>query len=523
MQQTESVEREVIRALHKALDVPVHYSNDAEYLSHSLEMNKHSTVSSAKKDLLIYSFLRKWKGLDAGINLEEETYRSWRAAEFACAKTNRRLEMESRAGFTPATSAFILKVQRKISSILGRPNLNSISRLCKHGPGATFDLRHGSNLGKKLLSKPSITLPALSLYLEVIDDALFWCAGDDFEIVRGNRAVMVPKSAKINRMISAEPTLNVFLQQGLGRYIRRRLLLAGVDLGDQTINQSHAFHALVDGLATLDLSMASDTLCYNLVRLLLPRDWFELLDSVRSRSTLWKGRWYHNQKFSSMGNSYTFELESLIFYALLSVGLEGRTVSVYGDDIIVEQSDFSLACRILQWAGFTPNEEKSFSNGSRYFESCGKQYFDLEEVTPIYQKDICTRPEDFVRLHNRLHRAGIRLNLSREIEGVCQLVVKRYIQRFRACPVPLGPDLGDDRWFIDRHFEWGPRDKVKLLCLVEVPRRKPSDKWHEEAYYYYKLRRPEEQNDHPKGWSYELSGARYRFTKRTVWRSSQTG
>lgn len=523
MPQAQPVEREVVSALHKALNVPVWYSDDKGYLARSFEPDKHSSVSSLRSDLLVFSFLRKWKGLDAGINLEEATFNSWRAAESACAKTNKWLEERARAGFDPATSAFILSVQRKISHILGRLNVNSVSRLCRHGPGATFDLRHGSTPGKKLLSKPSITHAALSAYLRIIDYDLFRTIGDDFELVRGNRAVMVPKSAKINRMISAEPTLNTFVQQGAGRLIRERLKRAGVDLNDQTINQRHAFHALADGLATIDLSMASDTLSYNLVKLLLPRDWFEFLDSLRSPLTLWKGRWYHNQKFSSMGNSYTFELESLIFFALLSVALQGRTVSVYGDDIIVEQRDFDLAVATLQWAGFSPNAEKSFSHGSRFFESCGKQYFDLEDVTPPYQKDICRVPQDYVRLHNRLYRAGLRLGLLTEIRAVCQLVEKRFRQRFRNCPVAFGPELGDDRWFINHTYDWKERDRVKLLCLIEIPRLSAVDSRREEAYYFYKLRRPENSNIHPKGWVAEQTGAKYAFVMRTIWRSSQTG
>jgi hypothetical protein len=132
-------------------------------------------------------------------------------------------------------------------------------------------------------------------------------------------------------------------------------------------------------------------------------EWFNLLDSFRSESVEFRGELVELEKFSSMGNAYTFELESLIFYSLaLAVcdylGLlvtpifrengaleKGFPIEVYGDDIIVPVSAYSLLEEVLQWCGFELNSKKSFCHG--YFrESCGADWFFGFDVRPWYLK-----------------------------------------------------------------------------------------------------------------------------------------
>jgi hypothetical protein len=63
--------------------------------------------------------------------------------------------------------------------------------------------------------------------------------------------------------------------------------------------------------------MASDTLAFEVVSWLLPNDWWWALEQCRSPvGVLPSGETIRYQKFSSMGNGYTFELESLIFWAI---------------------------------------------------------------------------------------------------------------------------------------------------------------------------------------------------------------
>jgi hypothetical protein len=102
----------------------------------------------------------------------------------------------------------------------------------------------------------------------------------------------------------------------------------------------------------------------------------------------------HQQKFSSMGNGYTFELESLIFWAVLHASMKYSKVKpsvnnhgVYGDDVIIPARAYTTFKRSLEWLGFSINEKKTHMRG--YFrESCGHDYFYGDSVRPFFQKEL---------------------------------------------------------------------------------------------------------------------------------------
>lgn len=375
-----------------------------------LDVHGYSNASRFADDYLLYSFLRKWEGFGvAKSSLEHRTIDGWQAAEKQCFLTNERLRFDLTSGKAPLT--LINKVQRKIVSVIGRCPPEDILSRCRWSGGATFDMRRGSLIQDKMCSSISVTKDfASTFHTHVVDDVWAEVLGEHQE-TDGNRCVQVPKTAKTNRMIAAEPTANAFAQQSVGRYIRKRLRLIGIDLNDQTINQGLAFEALVRKLCTIDLSMASDTLSRNLVELVLPPEWYRLLDDLRSKKSYLNGRWYLLEKFSSMGNAFTFELESLIFWAIVESVSDLRyhgsdkVVSVYGDDIICNQEIADDVVGALRYFGFSINIEKSYFAGSRFFESCGRHYFDLEDVTPIFQKAcVGTDLFEIISLHNRLYR-----------------------------------------------------------------------------------------------------------------------
>jgi hypothetical protein len=319
--------------------------------------------------------------------------------------------------------------------------------------------------------------------------------------------------------------LNSYVQQGIGRYIRGRLLRSGVDLGDQTINQDLARWAYDYGLTTIDLSSASDTLCANLVKLLLPREWFELLDSVRCKFTEYKGKRFALSKFSSMGNAFTFELETLIFYALISAAGSGGVFSVYGDDMIVLDCDYRSALEVLTWAGFTINERKSFTAGSRFFESCGRHFFVGKEVTPCFQKDVCSRPHDYVRLHNRLVRAGIRLELRDEFNEAASIVRERSRTVFGKGSPGIGPLVEYDEYFIKEDYVWSPseNDRFRVRSAVTVPGMSPcNEDWQHIAYYGRKLRSSGYLSPDPKGQAFDSSEPKLLVVEKYHWRSASS-
>lgn len=215
----------------------------------------------------------------------------------------------------------------------------------------------------------------------------------------------VPKSTEIDRVACKEPEINMFLQRTVGDHIRRRLRKKGINLNDQTTNQRLAGTAVRDGLATIDLSSASDTISEQLVRELVPFDWFCLLDDLRVKATIIDGEYHELNMFSSMGNGFTFELESLLFWALArAIAFYSNTkgtISVYGDDIIVPCSIAPRLARVFAWLGFKVNSKKSFWTG-KFRESCGKHYYCGCDVTPFYLREPVRTKRDVMRLLNRL-------------------------------------------------------------------------------------------------------------------------
>lgn len=221
-----------------------------------------------------------------------------------------------------------------------------------------------------------------------------WCRDVEpmVNIIPHNCVTTVPKNIKTDRTIGMEPDMNMSLQLAVGRHIRKRLRLRGIDLNDQTVNQRLAkIGSQTDLLSTIDLSSASDSITYRLVMDLLPFQWFELLDDLRCPKGLLPNNalitW---QKFSSMGNGFTFELETLLFAAIChgvaavnEIRLDEYNFSVYGDDIIVPKSITYNVINALYAVGFSTNLEKTFTAGP-FRESCGKHYYNGFDVTPFY-------------------------------------------------------------------------------------------------------------------------------------------
>jgi hypothetical protein len=516
-----------MNVLQMQLAPSIQFDNVVDYVNYDIEPSVYSSKEQFTRDYAFVSFLRKWKGFKIkDINPEFAAFSTWMKSEKQCFSTNRRLYTETTTGSYSVAPSLITSAQRKIAQILGPLDFEKIAELCRFGNGATYDLRRGSTHAEKS-RRPSVTFDAIPWVCRALtgDDYLGSLVGplNELTLVEANRMVMVPKSAKTHRPIAAEPTLNSYVQQGFGRYIRQRLKRYGVDLDDQTINQDLASLAQVWGLTTLDLSSASDTLCANLVKLLLPPEWFEALDDLRCKFTEYKGKRFLLSKFSSMGNAYTFELESLIFYALVQSACSAGVSSVYGDDIIVCDCDYRSTLEILTWAGFTVNATKSFSEGSNFYESCGKHFFNSQEVTPCYQKDVCTRPHDFVRLHNRLVRAGLRLDLRKEFGAAAKHVLDECRKRFgQRCP-GIGPLVEYDEYFIKEGFVWDSpyADRLRIRSAVTIPSTETcKEEWQHFAYFGRKLRNPGFLSPDRKGQAADNSGSKLLVIEKYHWRSA---
>lgn len=363
-------------------------------------------------------------------------------SERMCLETNRRLHYCNRKPHivSPMVHHVLHVATRKIAAVLGEiPSLEHLP--FSFGPGANTNVKSAKANPRVKLSAPLECSANLSPTVhEFLSETPAWMALHDLGVkeesfivdvsVVPGKVMFVPKNAKTDRSIVVEPLLNSFFQKGFGSYIRSRLTRFNIDLSDQSKNQQLARRGSVDGsLATVDLSMASDCISYELVWSLLPYEWAETLSRLRSGDVvlpesvtqeiidvqMMSGRMtpkstYRLEKFSSMGNGFTFELETLLFFGIVSGcmsyhGLSNfEDVAVYGDDIIIPAVCYPTLEEVLQHLGFRLNKSKSFHAG-RFRESCGADYLDGFDIRPFYQKTLISDRSLYV-MHNWFIRHG---------------------------------------------------------------------------------------------------------------------
>lgn len=446
----------------------------AQLTNLEIDSAHYSNADKFADDYLATKFLSKFPDFrHEDLDPEGAALLSFYKFEDACRVTNSRFR-ELRLDpylWDPSVAAIFKLARRKINHVLGAPNLESISRGFGWGPGATTSSTGNlTSAYVKFAKRLDVTSDSLVMGQCCVNSIPSWVncqlqtdefpsvraalTSQAFNIVAGNEIVFVPKNAKTHRIIAKEPHVNSYLQKGFGQEIRRLLRVrAGVDLKDQTQNQRLAKAGSLTGtLATIDLQGASDTLSNELVRYLLPSPWYGLLNQIRSKSGYLRKEktWVRYHKFSSMGNACTFELESLIFWALckscLEVNGEGQTLSVYGDDLIVPTEHYESVAKVLQFAGFTINALKSFSSGA-FRESCGKDYFFGADVRPIFLKESISNVESVFKLANNVRRYAHRRNshcgCDRRFLCCWEDLVGRLHPVFRGLKIPDGQgDIG---------------------------------------------------------------------------------
>lgn len=347
----------------------------------------------------------------------------WLGVEDSNCRTNIRLSGISSCEILPGIELddVLDTAARFVRRLLGdEPDLEELSGSFSGG-ASTSKRREVGVLARKYAEQADVTEKAWPLVQQLI---MLTCGGwaqhneylREPRFVDGNVLFTVPKNAMIDRVACKEPDLNMFAQKAYGNFIRKRLKRVGIDLNDQRPNQRYACEgALTGSFATIDLSSASDTVTTRLVARLLPPSWFVDLDALRCEFTCIDGVWHENQMFSSMGNGFTFELETLIFWAIASAvkfhfGVSGRTV-VYGDDIIVPSSVAQILVTFLSYCGFKVNTKKSFWEG-RFRESCGKHYYGSVEVTPFYIRKKLSDVRDLIHVLNQFRAWCSNLGLN---------------------------------------------------------------------------------------------------------------
>jgi hypothetical protein len=388
------------------------------------------------------AFFSKLEQLDIGIDKEAAALRKFIESEEACMETNDVFAAASKGWcdlsvggkpvysglplfeFHPSVQRVFNNARRIIAAMLGRvPELSELGY--RFGKGATTQVKKRDATARAKLASLGVScseelfpwavrlLGELPLATQnwattaVVDDGGLW-ASVPVHIHDGVLS-FVPKNAKTYRATVTEPTLNGLFQMAVGDYLVERFERFGLTLKDQTRNQRLAKRGSECGdTCTIDLVSASDTIAKELVYYLLPLDWAAFLARGRSGHVVYrKGRQrFTLEKFSSMGNGFTFPLESLIFYALTRAACGGRDerVAVYGDDITCPSESYDDVVEILRVCGFEVNRKKSFAWGV-FRESCGTDYYRGTDIRPFFQKN-WVNGQSLFALHNFYVRRG---------------------------------------------------------------------------------------------------------------------
>lgn len=242
-----------------------------------------------------------------------------------------------------------------------------------------------------------------------------------------SRLKFVPKDWKKKRSICMEPILFQWAQQGVRLwyedYLSRSVLKEHVFIKDQGMNQlASQFGSLTNRVDTIDLSSASDSVAYELVKKIYPAKVLKHLIATRTSTVeLPDGSELDVLKYAPMGSALCFPVQSTIYSAIiLMVGMASRfgldwkvpgifdgvdldqaydlsfgrrlidedahkyqPFYVYGDDMICDKRITSNVIDALTALAFQVNVEKSYVDSACYRESCGKHHFIGQDVTPM--------------------------------------------------------------------------------------------------------------------------------------------
>lgn len=458
--------------------------NDLLKVAGELSSVVHEDPAAHYRAHQLSALIRKYPGLKLkDVDPERKALEVFRNAEWRSKWTNRKFSLIQRHGLTVEAAA-IHRMRGYFAYVLRNnedrdedgpnptPNMGRIFSQCGFTGGASLGV-HGdsTHLGRKLMQANedewTCAPSALKLAAEavwnnfhmrefVLDRVIPGYEAHDFlchderefidkfkslvKLVCHNKIAFADKDAEVKRTIASEPTMQTYVNKGTDLELRRLLRAVGLDLTDQEPNCRLAYLGSRDWASdnpycTIDLKSASAMLAHQVVKLLSPVKWFELLDSLRSLYyELPDGTRHKYEQFASMGFGPVFPLQTLVFAsvchaAYCELGL-ADDFRVYGDDIIVRKVVFDRVISLLRFLGFKPNPKKTFSEGP-FRESCGADFHTGENVRPVYLDHALETPEMIFGFHNQSLRRGgrvelyfqeIRELLFNEVPRACQLV-----------------------------------------------------------------------------------------------------
>jgi len=231
-----------------------------------------------------------------------------------------------------------------------------------------------------------------------------------YDVVAGNRLSFVPKTSDESRMICVEPSLNMIFQLGLGAILTERLRSISIDLARQPEINRRLSHigSRDDSFVTIDLSCASDSISLGFCKTFLPGWFYDTLIELRSPTMQYGNENVTLDMISTMGNGFTFPLQTIIFSCMIRAAhrvsgvpvLDGslQNWSCFGDDLICEKQSFSCLRRLLSITGFTLNSSKTFFEGP-FRESCGTDWFYGQPVRGVYIRKLHSKQDIFIAIN----------------------------------------------------------------------------------------------------------------------------
>lgn len=333
---------------------------------------------------------------------------------------------------------FISQDLRMITRLLGLSvDLNDL--IFRHGPGHVAERGIATTVQKNLAVRCHPQLDTfLGLALErdtpysdlVIPDPLGWDSsayGMTAPSSAVSRLQFVPKDYKNVRTICMEPTSFMWSQQALMnafvRGINRSHLgkhgpraVPVIDISTQETSRTHALWGSEDGFfSTIDMSFASDTVNIRLVCEVFEGLLLQMLLATRTSLVALPNAdedVVTVDKFAPMGSAICFPLQCWLYAIMCYLVNHLRTIGVtmtdyllgqrsvirdwvaeplegtvvYGDDIILEDSQTLDMMSLLRVLGFRVNSQKSFYGDLAARESCGMFALDGSDVTPVMFK-----------------------------------------------------------------------------------------------------------------------------------------
>jgi len=375
------------------------------------------------------------------------------------------------------------------------PIFHSYDQILDHGrvgPGSAIGANGNSMYAKLFSSKLTVTSPMLyEMYSSYLSKFHLWSEADcyrrdhfgDFVVVDSSRCSFVPKTRDVSRMICVEPSVNMFYQLGLGALFEDRLRrLFHIDFDSQpSKNRLLARLGSKDGsFSTIDLSSASDSLSLRMLQECLPKWVFQTLLELRSRKTTIDGEDVPLFMISTMGNGFTFPLQTIIFSCLIRAaysvaGFPAVNSSsdynwcCFGDDLVVKTSVFPYVARLLRLIGCEMNSSKTFFEGP-FRESCGADWFYGQPARSVFVKQLRSQQDIFVAI-NLLNRWSAYTGIA--LRRAIQFLVSCLRARNREIVVPFDENVDSGICVPSAYIENMPKRDRNGSIIYRVYRARP--------------------------------------------------